>query len=93
MARHRDGRFEDPAEDVVKELFEEISADLGTDTPIETFGHPDNAVVGRLIEDDEGAHPDITAEALAKDSHDTENLSAEEAAVHWVNEDERPREG
>ncbi len=50
MTRQRGGRFEDPADDVVKELYEEISANLGTDTPVETFGHPDEAVVGRLIE-------------------------------------------
>lgn len=88
MTRQRGGRFEDPADDVVKELYEEISADLGTDSPVETFGHPDEAVVGRLIEEDEGAHTDVTPEALARESHDTENLSAEEAAVHWVNEEE-----
>ena len=44
--------------------------------------------MGRLIEEDEGAHTDVTPEALARESHDTENLSAEEAAVHWVNEEE-----
>ena len=81
------GKREDPANDVVQELYNEISADLGTDGPAETFGHPDENVVGRLVEEDEGAHPDVTAEALATDSHDTSDLSAEEAAIHLVRED------
>lgn len=88
MSRHRNGRFEDPAQDVVEELYHEISEELGTDGPAETFGHPDEDVVGRLVEEDEGAHPDVTAEALAFDSHDIEDLSAEEAAVHLIPEDE-----
>ena len=86
MSRKQEKR-EDPANDVVEELYNEISADLGTDGPTETFGHPKENVVGRLVEEDEGAHPDVTAEALATDSHDTSDLSAEEAAVHFVRED------
>ena len=86
MSRHK-GKREDPADDVVQELYNEISADLGTDGPAETFGHPAENVVGRLVEKDEGAHPDVTAEALATDSHDISDLSAEEAAIHLVRED------
>jgi hypothetical protein len=88
MSRHRNGRFEDPAQEVVRELYQEISEELGTDGPAETFGHPDESVVGRLVEEDEGVHADVTAEALAFDSHDVEDLSAEEAAIHLVPEDE-----
>jgi hypothetical protein len=88
MSRHRNGRFEDPAEDVVQELYHDISEELGTDGPAETFGHPDENVVGRLVEEDEGVRPDVTSEVLAFDSHDVEDLSAEEAAVHFVPEDE-----
>jgi hypothetical protein len=87
MMSRQHGKREDPANDVVQELYNEISADLGTDGPAETFGHPDENVVGRLVEEDEGAHPDVTAEALATDSHDTSDLSAEEAAIHLVRED------
>lgn len=40
---------------------------------------------GRLVEDDEGLRPDITAEAVAHLARgDTRWLSAEEAAVHVV---------
>jgi hypothetical protein len=91
MSRHRNGRFEDPAQDVVEELYHQISEELGTDGPAETFGHPDEGVVGRLVEEDEGVRADVTPEALAFDSHDIEDLSAEEAAIHLVPEgDEEP---
>jgi hypothetical protein len=75
-----------PGSEVVEELYTELSRELGTDGPIETFGHPDENVVGRLVEDDKGAGPDLTAEALATDSHDTTDLTAEESAVHLVPE-------
>mgnify|MGYP003572804908 FL=1 len=88
MTRHHKSRIDDPAEEVVQELYHELSEELGTDGPPETSGHPDESVVGRLVEEDEGAHPHVVAEALALDSHDTEDLSAEEAAVHMVPDDE-----
>jgi hypothetical protein len=88
MTRHHKSRVDDPAEEVVQELYHELSEELGTDGPPETFGHPDESIVGRLVEDDEGAHPDTTPEALATDSHDTEDLSAEELAVHMVQDGE-----
>lgn len=88
MSRRGRGRFDDPAQDVVEELYTELSEELGTDGPAETFGHPDESVVGRLVEDDEGAHTDITSELLALDSHDVDKLSAEEAAMHMVTEDD-----
>jgi hypothetical protein len=85
--RGNKAKANDPAREVVEELYTELSRELGTDGPAETFGHPDENVVGRLVEDDEGAHADTTAEALATDSHDTTNLTAEEAAVHFVEDD------
>ncbi|MCB0917433.1 MAG: hypothetical protein KDC39_02560 [Actinobacteria bacterium] len=77
---------DDPANDVVEELYTELSEELGTDGPIETFGHPDESVVGRLVEDDEGVRSDTTSEVLATDSHDTDRLTAEEQAIHYVPE-------
>ena len=41
-----------------------------------------HAKLGRLVEDDEGAHEDTTAEAVASRTEDSTDLSAEEAAVH-----------
>jgi len=79
---------EDPAHDTVDELLLEVSEELGTDGPEETFGHPDDSRVGRLIEDDEGSHPDLVSEAVAWDSHDRLELSAEEAAMHYVDVDD-----
>ncbi len=84
--RGNQAKANDPAREVVEELYTELSRELGTDGPAETFGHPDENIVGRLVEEDEGAHTDTTAEALAHDSHDTTNLTAEEAAVHFVDE-------
>ena len=88
MSRRAREKFDDPASDVVDELYHELSEEKGTDGPAETFGHPDENVVGRLVEEDEGVRTDVTSEVLALDSHDTEDLSAEEAAMHMVNEDE-----
>ena len=88
MSRNGRKHFDDPADDVVEELYQNISEELGTDGPSETFGHPDEAIVGRLVEEDEGSRSDTTSEVLAFDSHDVDHLSAEEAAIHLVTEDE-----
>ena len=46
------------------------------------------ATAGRLVEDDEGARSDAVAEAVAVDvGYDSGGFSAEEAAVHVVDED------
>lgn len=79
---------DDPAHDLANDLLHEFSEDLGTDGPEETFGHPDDTRVGRLVEDDEGAHAHLTPEAVAWDSSDRVELSAEEAAMHYVDIDE-----
>lgn len=94
MTKFISGEFEstgqkwkdDPANGTADELLNELSEELGTDGPAETFGHPDESVVGRLVEDDQGAGPDLTSEAIAYDTHDAEGLSAEEAAIHFVDE-------
>ena len=92
--RGNKAKANDPAQAVVDELYTELSRELGTDGPVETFGHPDENVVGRLVEEDEGVHEDTTAEALATDSHDTTDLTAEEAAVHFVSDGgEEQRDG
>lgn len=85
--RGRNSERYDPARDVVEEMYHEISEDLGTDGPAETFGHPDESVVGRLVEEDEGVREDTTSEVLAFDSHDVSDLTAEEAAVHLVSDE------
>ena len=92
MSRHGREKFDDPAKDVVDELYQEISEELGTDGPAETFGHPDEDVVGRLVEEDEGVRADHTSEVLALDTHDLENLTAEEAAMHFVSEEDEARD-
>lgn len=90
--RGNKAKANDPAREVVEELYTELSRELGTDGPVETFGHPDENVVGRLVEDDQGVNGDVTAEALATDSHDTTDLTAEEAAVHFVDESDEQRD-
>ncbi|MHB1615317.1 MAG: DUF5709 domain-containing protein [Actinomycetes bacterium] len=43
---------------------------------------------GRVVEEDEGAHPDVTSEAVAHlAAGDVHGLSAEESAVHVLDEE------
>ncbi len=78
---------EDPAVQVVDAMYQDISEDLGTEGPQETFGHPDESRVGHLVEDDEGVRADETAETIAHDTHDVEDLAVEELAMHYVDQD------
>ncbi len=79
---------DDPAADLITAYHNDVSEELGTDGPEETFGHPDEAQVGHLVGDDEGVRADETPESIAHDSHDVEDLAAEELAMHYVeNED------
>lgn len=78
---------DDPAADLIGAYHHHISEELGTDGPEETFGHPDETRVGHLVEDDEGVRSDETAESIAFDTHDTEDLSSEELAMHYVDEE------
>ena len=59
---------------------------LGTDGPVETFGHPDESRVGHLI-DDNAPLIDTSPESYAHDTHDLEDLAAEELAMHYVDEE------
>ena len=78
---------DDPAGDLIDAYHHDVSEELGTDGPQETFGHPDEARVGHLVEDDEGVRPDVTPESVAHDSHDLEDLAVEEMAMHYVDEE------
>jgi len=50
------------------------------------IGEPDRAV-GRIVEPDEGAHPDMEKDAIARDvGRDGGDYSAEEAALHVIDE-------
>lgn len=82
---------DDPARDVVEELYHDLSEDLGTDGPEATFGHPRAVPVGRLVEDDLDARAGHYDDTLAWDSHDVDALTAEEAAMHLVDDEELDR--
>ena len=61
----------------------EEEPDIGVDTP----PTEPEALAGRLVEDDEGARPDLEKDAVAHDvGLDGGGMSAEEAAVHIVDE-------
>jgi Family of unknown function (DUF5709) len=79
---------DDPAAELIGAYHHDISEELGTDGPEETFGHPDESRVGHLVEEDEGFRPDVTPESIAHDSHDIEDLSSEELAMHYVDDEE-----
>ena len=79
---------DDPAGAVVDELYADISRELGTDGPEETFGHPDESRVGHLVEDDHGMGTHDEHNYLASDSHDLVGLSAEEEAMHVMTDEE-----
>jgi Family of unknown function (DUF5709) len=78
---------DDPATDLIDAYHNHVSEELGTDGPAETFGHPDESLVGHLVEDDEGVRADETPETIAHDSGDLEDLAVEELAMHYVDED------
>jgi hypothetical protein len=77
---------DDPALEVIDAYHHHVSEELGTDGPVETFGHPDETRVGHLVDDNLPLRDDIP-EALATDTHDLEDLSVEELAMHYVDED------
>ena len=91
MTRHgslRQPPGDDPALDLVDELYADISAELGTDGPSETFGHPEEGRIGHLVEDDHGVGAHDDRDYLAIDSHDILGLSAEEQAMHLMTDEE-----
>ncbi len=64
-------------------LLAEEEPDIG---PEAALGEPD-PIAGRLVAADEGAHPDLEKDAVARDvGIDGGDLSAEEAAVHLIKE-------
>ena len=87
MTRHGSHRWtDDPANDVVAALYAELSDELGTDGPAETFGHPPEGGLGHLIEDDHGMGTHNDHDYLGFDTHDHIDLSAEEMAMHVMTE-------
>jgi hypothetical protein len=70
------------------EIAAALRADGGdTDFPADEFAEPDPRA-GRLVEEDEGAHPDDESDLVARDAGISgAGASAEEAAVHVVDED------
>ncbi len=78
---------DDPAGDLIDAYHHHVSEELGTDGPEETFGHPDENQVGHLVGEDEGVRPSETLEPVAHDSHDVQDLAAEELAMHYVDDD------
>jgi hypothetical protein len=86
----------DPVEDIVaadpstfgaaaEEADEAVLADAYGDTRPITLDVADDPV-GRLVEPDEGAHPDTEKDAVATAAGDEGDLSAEEAALHVVDQ-------
>ena len=91
-------------DDLLAEEEPDTPADLDDEDPEDFAGDPDVADedldglllddgpdprAGRLVADDEGAHPDTEADLVAHDTGiDGGAASAEEAAVHVVDEDD-----
>jgi hypothetical protein len=87
--RGRGGWRQDPAHDVVDELVHDLSEHLETEQTGRAYEHPSAETVGHLVEDDPEGRSGHFTDTLAVDSHDLEALSAEEAAMHLVaDEDE-----
>ena len=87
----------DPALEIDDDDVPEGSADDGDDDEDEADEYVDGLLLddgpdpraGRLVADDEGAHPDTEADLVAHDTGiDGGAASAEEAAVHVVDEDD-----
>ncbi|HSP38476.1 MAG TPA: DUF5709 domain-containing protein [Frankiaceae bacterium] len=80
-----DGRLAREVPDVLNdESVQSTPTGDDLDTP-----YRDPETVGRLVEDDEGAHEDTTAETIAHDvGTDLGGYSAEESAMHLTSGDE-----
>ncbi|HSN11165.1 MAG TPA: DUF5709 domain-containing protein [Propionibacteriaceae bacterium] len=80
-------------DEVADAMMDELTEEYGSDDPGAAFAPhregPREGIVGRLVED-EGAldseHDDVTAH----DSSEDEDLSAEEAALHYVDPENDP---
>jgi hypothetical protein len=71
-----------PGDEVVAELWGELSRELGTDGPEFTDTRHGQDLIGHLVAEDEDG-VDSTSEEIAWNSHDTLDMSAEESAMHY----------
>ncbi len=78
---------EDPASALVDKLEHELAEELEADGPEYHPVRRNSGQIGRLIDEDDGALDDTTSEALARNSYDDSDLSAEESALHYVDEE------
>ena len=78
---------EDPASSLVDELEHELAEELGADGPEYTPVFRHGGEIGRLVDEDNGGLDDNTAEAVARRSYDESDMSAEESALHYVDEE------
>lgn len=78
---------EDPASTLVDALEHELSEELEAEGPEFTPLRRQGAHIGRLVDENGGGLDDTTREALARDTWDDSDLSAEESALHYVDEE------
>ena len=73
-----------PGDEVVAQMWGELSRELGTDGPEFTeIRDGQDHRIGHLISQDDTDGIDRTGEEIAWDSHVTKDLSAEESAMHY----------
>jgi hypothetical protein len=75
---------DDPASETVQELEAEFADELELTEPPRRR----NGGIGRLVDEDGGSLDDTTREALARDTGEDDDLSAEESALHYADESE-----
>lgn len=78
---------DDPASNLVDALEQELVDELEADGPEFKPLRRGDAGVRRLVDEDGGSLDDTTREALARNSLDDSDLSAEESALHYIDED------
>jgi hypothetical protein len=78
---------DDPASSLVDRLEKELSDELEAGGPEYHPVRRNSGQVGRLVDEDDGALDDTTPEAIARSTYDDSELSAEEEALHYVDED------
>ena len=73
-----------PGDEVVGQLWDELSRELGTDGPEFTeIRDREDHRIGPLNSQDDDSGNDRVSEENSWDSHDTSDLSAEESAMHY----------
>jgi len=78
---------DDPASTLVDKLERELSQELEAEGPEFTPLRRNNGQIGRLVDEDGGGLDDTTSEAIAHSTYDDSDLSAEESALHYIDED------